>query len=227
MPETSDRARPLLSPSILTADLGGLTDEIRRAESAGVDYIHLDVMDGRFVPNISIGLPIIEAVRRATSLPLDVHLMIVEPERYIPQFANAGADILTVHLEACPHVHRTLQQIRESGCQAGLAFNPGTPIDALEYLTEVVDLVLVMSVNPGFGGQAFIPAVLSKLKRARALLDAAGSTAMLEIDGGIKPEIASRVWEAGADVLVAGSAIFRPDISVAEAVDQFRAEFAN
>ncbi len=225
MPESPDRARPLLAPSILTADLGHLTEEIRRAESAGVDYIHLDVMDGRFVPNISIGLPIIAAVRAATSLPLDVHLMIVEPERYITQFAQAGADILTVHLEACPHVHRTLQQIREAGCQAGLAINPGTPIDALEYLAEMVDLVLVMSVNPGFGGQSFIPTVVPKLRLARQILATAGAVAQIEIDGGIKPENARQVWEAGADILVAGSAVYRPDVSVAEAVERFRSVF--
>ncbi len=225
MPDSRDRARPLLAPSILTADLGHLTDEIHRAESAGVDYIHLDVMDGRFVPNISIGLPIISAVREATTLPLDVHLMIVEPERYITQFARAGADILTVHLEACPHVHRTLQQIREAGCQAGLAINPGTPVDALEFLAEMVDLVLVMSVNPGFGGQSFIPTVLPKLMRVRRIFETAGTNAQIEIDGGIKPENAREVWDAGADILVAGSAVYRPDVSVAEAVDQFRSVF--
>jgi ribulose-phosphate 3-epimerase len=225
MPEQTERPQPLLAPSILTADLGHLEDEIKRAEDAGVDYIHLDVMDGRFVPNLSIGLPIIEAVRRATSLPLDVHLMIVEPERYIPQFADAGADILTVHLEASPHVHRTLQQIREAGCQAGLALNPGTPVDSISLLTDVLDLVLVMSVNPGFGGQSFIAEALAKLTRVRSLLDVAKSDALIEIDGGIKPDNAREVWEAGADIIVAGSAIYTPDVEVDEAVERFRSIF--
>ncbi len=227
MPEQVGRPGPLLAPSILTADLGHLHNEIKRVEASGVDYIHLDVMDGRFVPNISIGLPIVEAVRSATTLPLDVHLMIVEPDRFIPQFASAGADILTVHLEACPHVHRTLQQIRETGCQSGIAVNPGTPVDSIGLIAEVVDLVLVMSVNPGFGGQSFIPNALPKLRRVRSILDLAGSPALIEIDGGIKPSIAREVWEAGADVLVAGSAIYTPEISVAEAVREFRSVFAN
>ncbi len=225
MPEDVTRTRPLLAPSILTADLGHLADEILRAEMAGVDYIHLDVMDGRFVPNISIGLPVIEAVRKATSLPIDVHLMIVQPELYISQFAAAGADILTVHVEACPHVHRTLQQIREAGCQAGIALNPGTPPSQLEYLASVVDLVLVMSVNPGFGGQSFIPEALPKLGMVRRLLDEADSNALIEIDGGIKPENAREVWERGADVLVAGSAIYTPQRTVQAAVERFHAAF--
>lgn len=225
MPEQSDRPRPLLSPSILTADLGHLTDEIRRAEAAGVDYIHLDVMDGRFVPNISIGLPVVETVRRATSLPLDVHLMIVKPETYVEKFAEAGADILTVHIETCPHIYRTLQQIRDAGCQAGVAFNPGTAVDHISLLADVVDLVLVMSVNPGFGGQSFIPASLAKLRQVRQLLGEAGSIARIEIDGGVKPENAREVWEAGADVIVAGSAIFTPNRSVTDAVQAFRDVF--
>lgn len=225
MPDQSERPHPLIAPSILTADLGRLADEIRRAEEAGVDYIHLDVMDGRFVPNISIGLPVIESIRRMTSLPLDVHLMIVEPERYIPQFVSAGADILTVHTEACPHIHRTVQQIHESGCQAGVALNPATPIAAIELIAELVDIILIMSVNPGFGGQSFIPMALSKLRQARALLDATTSDALIEIDGGIKPENAFEVWRAGADVLVAGSAIYAPDVSVDEAVNRFRSIF--
>lgn len=225
MPERIRRSRPLLAPSILTADLGHLSDEIRRAEAAGVDYIHLDVMDGRFVPNISVGLPIVEAVRRSTTLPLDVHLMIVEPERYIPQFAAAGADILTVHVEACPHVHRTLQQIRESGCQSGLAFNPGTAVAPLALLGDVVDLVLVMSVNPGFGGQSFIATARSKLAQVRSILDDADSPALIEIDGGIKPDNAVEVWNSGADVLVAGSAIYMHGMSVEDAVRRFRVLF--
>ncbi len=217
----------MLAPSILTADLGYLADEIQRAEAAGVDYIHLDVMDGRFVPNISIGLPIVEAVRRSTSLPLDVHLMIVEPERYIPQFAAAGADILTVHVEACPHIHRTLQQIRELGCQAGLALNPGTDVAPVALLADIVDLVLVMSVNPGFGGQSFISSALQKVAAVRSILDATRSPALIEIDGGIKPDNAREIWGAGADVLVAGSAIYAPNISVEDAVKRFRAVFGD
>lgn len=223
MPDHCLHSQLLLAPSILTADLGHLADEIRRVESAGADYIHLDVMDGRFVPNISIGLPVVSAIRRVTSLPLDVHLMIVEPEKYLEQFAEAGADILTVHVEACPHIHRTLQQIRVIGCQAGVAFNPGTAVDRITLLAEVVDLVLVMSVNPGFGGQSFIPSSVQKLRRVRHLLDDAGSSAHIEIDGGIKPENAREVWEAGADIIVAGSAIFGPAMSVEDAVQAFRA----
>lgn len=225
MPEDTSRSRPLLAPSILTADLGHLADEIRRAEEAGVDYIHLDVMDGRFVPNISIGLPVVQAVRRMTALPLDVHLMIAEPERYITEFANAGADILTVHWEACTHVHRTLQWIREAGCQSGLALNPGTPASFIQPVADMVDLVLVMSVNPGFGSQSFIASVTPKLGEVRSILDSAESAALIEIDGGIKPENARQVWERGADVLVAGSAIYGPDLSVSEAVRRFRSVF--
>ncbi len=225
MPDEMTRPSPLISPSILTADLGHLADEIRRAEDAGVDYIHLDVMDGRFVPNISIGLPIVAAVRKMTSLPLDVHLMIVEPEKYVGEFAAAGADILTVHSETSLHIFRTLQQIREAGCQSGLALNPGTPAAQVAEVATVVDLVLVMSVNPGFGGQAFIPSVLPKLGQVRDLLDAACSSALIEIDGGIKPNNAREVWEHGADILVAGSAIYAPDTSVSEAVARFRSVF--
>ena len=225
MPKNGQRSAPRIAPSILTADLGHLNDEIRRVTEAKSDYVHLDVMDGRFVPNISIGLPVIESVRQSTTLPLDVHLMIVEPEHYLERFATAGADLITVHVEACRHIHRTLQQIREIGCQVGLALNPGTPVSAIEEVAELVDVVLVMSVNPGFGGQSFIPTSLSKIKRTRALLDAANPEALIEIDGGIKPENAREIWEAGADILVAGSAIFSPERSVAEAIDAFRAMF--
>jgi len=227
MPKNGQRSTPRIAPSILTADLGHLNDEIRRVTEAKSDYVHLDVMDGRFVPNISIGLPVIESVRQSTTLPLDVHLMIAEPEHYLERFAEAGADLITVHVEACRHIHRTLQQIRETGCQVGVALNPGTPLSAIEEVAVLVDVVLVMSVNPGFGGQAFIPTSLSKLKRTRALLSAVNPEALIEIDGGIKPENAREIWEAGADILVAGSAIFSPERSVAEAIDAFRAVFAD
>ena len=227
MPKNGQRSTPRIAPSILTADLGHLNDEIRRVTEAKSDYVHLDVMDGRFVPNISIGLPVIESVRQSTTLPLDVHLMIAEPEHYLERFAEAGADLITVHVEACRHIHRTLQQIRETGCQVGVALNPGTPLSAIEEVAVLVDVVLVMSVNPGFGGQAFIPTSLSKLKRTRALLNAVNPEALIEIDGGIKPENAREIWEAGADILVAGSAIFSPERSVAEAIDAFRAVFAD
>ena len=225
MPKSSQRPAPRIAPSILTADLGHLDDEIKRVAEAGADYVHLDVMDGRFVPNISIGLPVVESVRQSTTLPLDVHLMIVEPEQYLERFAFAGADLITVQVEACRHAHRTLQQIRELGCQVGLALNPGTPVTAIEEVAELVDMILVMSVNPGFGGQSFIPSSLSKIERIRTLLDAVNPDALIEVDGGIKPENARAIWGAGADILVAGSAIFSPERSVAEAVEAFRIEF--
>jgi ribulose-phosphate 3-epimerase len=225
MPDYESRPGPRLAPSILAADLGHLDDEIRRATEGGADYVHIDVMDGRFVPNISIGVPVVEAVRRATTLPLDVHLMIVEPERYIERFAEAGADLITVQVEACVHVHRTLQHIREAGCQAGLALNPGTPVSAIEEVASLLDIVLVMSVNPGFGGQSFIPTSLDKIARVRALLDTVNPEAQIEVDGGIKPENALQIWQAGAGILVAGTAIFSPDRSVAEAIEAFRSVF--
>jgi ribulose-phosphate 3-epimerase len=227
MPESQQRPAPRLAPSILAADLGHLDAEIRRAGDGGADYIHIDVMDGRFVPNISIGLPVVEAARRATTLPLDVHLMIVEPERYVERFAEAGADLITVQVEACVHVHRTLQQIREAGCQAGLALNPGTPVSAIEEVASLLDVVLVMSVNPGFGGQSFIPTSLSKIGRVRTLLDAVNPVALIEVDGGIKPENAREIWQAGAGILVAGTAIFSPERSVAESIEAFRSVFVD
>ena len=197
-----------LAPSILSCDFGRLAEDIQAAEAAGADWIHVDVMDGHFVPNITIGPLIVEAARRATGLPLDVHLMIESPDRYLRAFVDAGADVVTVHQEACPHLHRTLQAIRELGAKAGVALNPSTPVGSLEVVACDLDLLLVMSVNPGFGGQRFIPAALEKLREARALLDGAGSVAELEVDGGVDPGNAAAIVAAGASVLVAGSAVF-------------------
>jgi ribulose-phosphate 3-epimerase len=212
-----------LGPSILTADLLRLGDQIAAAEAAGVDFIHLDVMDGRFVPNISFGLPIAEAIRGATKLPVDVHLMIVEPERYAVRFAEAGADFVTVHVEACRHLHGTLQSIAAAGATPGVTLNPATPLSALEEVLPIVGQVLVMSVNPGFGGQTFIPSTLNKIARLRAMLDERNPTCRLEVDGGIKAGNIRRIVDAGADTIVAGSAIFGPDASVDDAVAALRA----
>jgi ribulose-phosphate 3-epimerase len=197
-----------IAPSILSADFGRLAEEVRAVAEAGADWIHVDVMDGRFVPNLTIGPPVVKALRRVTDLPLDVHLMIVEPERYVGAFAEAGADVITVHAEACPHLHRVLQQIRALGKRAGVSLNPHTPASVLEHVLAELDLILVMSVNPGFGGQSFIPAVLPKITRLREMIDASGAAIDLEVDGGIRAGTARQVVEAGADVLVAGSAVF-------------------
>ncbi len=213
---------PLIAPSILSADFARLGDEVNAVVDAGADWIHVDVMDGRFVPNITIGVPVVEAVRAITKAPLDVHLMIVEPERYVDAFARAGADVITVHAEATTHLHRTLQQIRAAGAQAGVSLNPHSPPDVLEYVLDQVDLVLVMSVNPGFGGQSFIDSSLDKIRRIRTMLDAAGSSARLEVDGGVKPANIRRVAEAGADTFVAGSAVFGAD-DYAAAISALRA----
>ncbi len=209
--------RLFIAPSILSADFGRLAEEVKAIEAAGADCVHIDVMDGRFVPNITIGPLVVAAVRRATTLPLDVHLMIVEPEKYIADFAKAGASILTVHQETSPHLHRTLQQIRGAGMRPSVVLNPSTPLSAIEEVLEDVDQVLLMSVNPGFGGQAFIPQTVDKVRRLRAMLDARGLQRVdIEVDGGINPETAKRVVEAGANVLVAGNAIFTtPDYAAA------------
>jgi ribulose-phosphate 3-epimerase len=197
-----------IAPSILSADFARLGDEVRAVEAAGADYIHIDVMDGRFVPNITIGPLVVEAVRKVTPLPLDVHLMIVEPERYVEDFARAGADIIVVHAEACNHLHRVVQQIKGLGKRAGVSLNPATPLHVLDYVLEELDLVLLMTVNPGFGGQSFIEACIPKIQQLRGMLDRRGCEAELEIDGGVKPANVARIAHAGADVLVAGSAVF-------------------
>ncbi|MGN7453947.1 ribulose-phosphate 3-epimerase [Paenibacillus pasadenensis] len=199
----------IIAPSILSADFAKLGDEIAAIEQAGADWIHVDVMDGRFVPNLTFGPPVISAVRGATKLPFDVHLMIEQPERSIADYAAAGADRITVHLEACTHLHRTLHQIKELGLPAGVAINPATPISLLEPVLEDVDLVLVMTVNPGFGGQSFIPYSLQKLRDLRSRLHERGlSGVSVQVDGGINPSTSALVREAGANVLVAGSFVF-------------------
>jgi ribulose-phosphate 3-epimerase len=195
-----------IAPSILSADFAALADDIARVEAGGADQLHVDVMDGRFVPNITIGPVVVGAIRKRTRLPLDVHLMIVEPERYLSEFVAAGADMVTVHAEACPHLQRVLAQIRELGARAGVAVNPGTHPDALEYVLDDVDLVLVMSVNPGFGGQSFIPSAYRKIRALRTRLGA--RPVDLSVDGGVKIDHVERLVAHGATTLVAGSAIF-------------------
>ena len=212
-----------IAPSILSADFTHLGEQIAEAEAAGADYIHIDVMDGHFVPNITIGPMIVEAVRRSTSLPLSVHLMIEKPERYLQAFADAGADIITVHVETCPHLHRTIQHIKSLGKRAGVTINPATPTAALDEILDDVDLILIMSVNPGFGGQSFIEKSVHKIGAVRQALDQRGSKAELSVDGGIKPGTAERVVRAGANVLVAGSAIFGAPEGIGAAIAQLRA----
>jgi ribulose-phosphate 3-epimerase len=197
-----------LSPSILNADFGRLAEQVREAEAAGADYLHVDVMDGQFVPNITLGPAIVAAIRQAASLPLDLHLMIEEPRRFLREFVDAGAGIMTVHAEAVRHLHATVAAIQEVGVRAGVALNPATPLSAVEEIVDRLDLLLIMTVNPGFGGQALIPETLDKIARARALLDARGARAELEVDGGIKAENVAEVVRRGARVVVAGSAIF-------------------
>ncbi|MFC2019528.1 ribulose-phosphate 3-epimerase [Chloroflexota bacterium] len=212
-----------LAPSILSADFARLGEQVAEVSKAGADYIHVDVMDGRFVPNITIGAPVVAAIRRWTTLPLDVHLMIESPELRIEQFAAAGADIITVHIEACIHIHRVVQMIKQLGVRAGVSLNPGTSIEAIREILPALDLVLVMTVNPGFGGQAFIEDMRDKISRLRDELDGRGLAAELEVDGGINAEVAPRVVKAGARVLVAGAAVFGAEDGVSAALDRLRA----
>lgn len=212
-----------LAPSILAADFARLGEQVRAAEAAGGDWIHVDVMDGHFVPPISFGPIVVRALRPVTALPLDVHLMIEQPERHVEAFAAAGADRITVHLEACPHLHRTIQQIKALGCKAGVALNPATPLTLLEDILPDLDLALIMTVNPGFGGQSYIPASTAKIARLRTWLDELGTEVELQVDGGINEQTIGAAVMAGATVLVAGSAIFGGQRPVAENIARLRA----
>ena len=217
-----------LAPSILAADFGRLTEQVQELDRSGlVDRIHVDVMDGLFVPNLSFGPMIVQVIRKATKLPLDVHLMIVEPWRYLPVYVDSGANYLTVHVEACPHLAKDLAEIRRLGCKAGVALNPGTTPVLIDSVLDLLDLILVMSVNPGFGGQQFIPSAMSKISRIQQMLEVAGVNAEISVDGGIAPGTAERVVAAGASVLVAGSAIFRHGEGVAAALKELRRAAGN
>lgn len=197
-----------LSPSLLSADFADLKNEVKKLERGGADYLHLDVMDGNYVPNISFGAPIIKSIKKITKLPLDVHLMIDRPERYIEDFANAGADIITVHGESTTHIHRVIQIIKSLGVKAGISLNPSSPLSSLDYIIDDIDLILIMSVNPGFGGQSFIPAIKEKIKKTRKLIDSSGKDIILEVDGGIKLSNVEGIVKLGADLIVVGSDIF-------------------
>ncbi len=212
----------IIAPSILSADLNNLGDQVRQAVAAGADWIHVDVMDGVFVPNISFGPSIVKAVRKVTDLPIDVHLMIVEPERHLQAFAEAGTDHLTVHYETCPHIHRTLQNIRDLGMSPAITLNPGTPVTCLRELTHDFDQVLLMTVNPGFGGQSFIETMPDKIRRTRSLLDSTGSTAAIQVDGGIDASTVKACYDAGARHFVAGSSIFRHPDGIAAGIQALR-----
>jgi ribulose-phosphate 3-epimerase len=220
MPDREETIK--IAPSILSADFSKLGQQVAAAAEAGADYIHIDVMDGHFVPNITIGPAVVKAIRPFTSIPFDVHLMIERPGDYIRQFAEAGADIITVHVEACPHIHRTIQAIKELGKKAGASVNPGTPVDRLEDILPDLDLVLIMTVNPGFGGQKFITGTLNKISTVRETIDLMGLDTEIEVDGGINTETAAKAVAAGADVLVAGAAVFNGNDSVAEAIRKIR-----
>jgi ribulose-phosphate 3-epimerase len=216
-----------IAPSILAADFTRLGEQIAEAEAGGGALIHVDVMDGRFVPNITMGPLVVEAARRSTNLPLDVHLMIVEPERYVEAFAKAGADRITVHIEASPHLHRTLQSIRGLGCAAGVALNPHTPASSLSEIMHMLDVILVMTVNPGFGGQTFLPETLPKIAQLRAMIANSGRQIDLGVDGGIDTDTIKQVVNAGADVLVAGSSVFSDDFGVRDGIQLLQAALAN
>ncbi|MEE9232355.1 MAG: ribulose-phosphate 3-epimerase [Nitrospirales bacterium] len=211
----------LIAPSILSADFARVAEAVQQVEAAGADWIHVDVMDGHFVPNLTVGPPMVEAIRKVTALPLDVHLMMTNPDAFIPEFVQAGADILTVHVETCPHLHRTVQSIKERNVKAGVTLNPATSISTLEEIISEVDLVLVMSVNPGFGGQEFIASSLEKIRRIRTMLTNSGSSAYLEVDGGINLNNVASIVKVGANVLVAGSAIFG-SANIPETIRQMR-----
>lgn len=210
-----------IAPSILSADFSKLGEEIIAVDQAGADYIHIDVMDGHFVPNITIGPLIVEAIRPATKLPLDVHLMIENPDQYIEAFTKAGADIITVHVEACRHLHRTIQSIKSFGIKAGVVLNPATPVESIQHIISDIDMVLLMSVNPGFGGQTFIPEVLPKIRKVKEMAEQKGLSLEIEIDGGVNPETARQCMEAGATVLVAGSAVYNQE-DYKQAISQLR-----
>jgi len=211
-----------IAPSILSCDFSRLADEIQAVEAGGADWIHVDVMDGHFVPNITIGPVITAGARRATELPLDVHLMIDDPDQYLEAFVDAGADILTVHQEACRHLHRTVQRIRELGARAGVAVNPATSLESVREVLPDLDMLLIMSVNPGFGGQSYIPGSTDKLRRARGMLDEISSTADLEVDGGVDASNVASIVEAGATVVVAGSAVYGHDLGAGAGVQAIR-----
>ena len=219
-------ARVKIAPSILAADFARLGEQVKAAEVAGADWLHIDVMDGHFVPNITIGPLVVAALRPLTHLPLDVHLMIEQPDRYLEDFARAGADVITVQVETCPHLHRTVQAIKALGVRAGVTLNPATPLAALEEILPDVDLALIMSVNPGFGGQVYIPTSTARIRRLRHMLDALDAPIELEVDGGIKASNAGEVVAAGATVLVAGSAVFGGPATIAENIARLRHSIA-